>query len=365
MKYKYLPIVNWVKKGIEDKTFKAGDKLPTEDELIKKFSCGRYTARQAISALEEEGLVNRIQGSGSYIAPSEVENETQQNSSNIIGVIIRNNRVHIFPEVFRGISEQLSSHGYLMNIFITDNDYIKERQAIENVLAMNPAGIILEPAGSPLVPYNQPIYEELSKKIPLISFHGRVSDNTPYIPLQGRKGTQKLARYLIDHGHTKIGSLYCMDEYTVISRYMGFKDEMAANGLEISEENTLWIRRNLLSDIFSDNGNLAVDRMIKNVSAVICHDDRIAYELIKYLHSKNIRVPEDISVVGYDNADIFTDTDIRLTTIAHPKAKYGENVANGILELINDPDAFSISKYAVEPELIEGNSVSCMDQHSI
>ncbi len=156
-----------------------------------------------------------------------------------------------------------------------------------------------------------------------------------------------------------------MDEYTVISRYMGFKDEMAANGLETSEENTLWIRRNLLSDIFSDNGNLAVDRMIKNVSAVICHDDRIAYELIKYLHSKNIRVPEDISVVGYDNADIFTDTDIRLTTIAHPKAKYGENVANGILELINDPDAFSISKYAVEPELIEGNSVSCMDQHSI
>ncbi len=222
---------------------------------------------------------------------------------------------------------------------------------------MNPAGIILEPAGSPMVPYNREVYEKVAEKVPILSFHGRAFKNNPYIPLQGRKGSRKLVQHLIERGHKKIGSLYCLDEYTPISRFMGFEDEMAENGLQIKEENAIWFYRDLIGDLFSEGGSLALDRMINNVSAVVCHDDRIAYELIKYLHSKGIRVPEDISVVGYDNAEMFTETDIKLTTIEHPKVQYGENIAKAMLEIIENNGSFDIEKYKVEPELIEGNSV--------
>lgn len=66
---KYLAIAEWMKENIYNNTFKAGEKLISENKLCQKFEISRQTARQAIAVLEEEGLVIKKQGSGTYINP--------------------------------------------------------------------------------------------------------------------------------------------------------------------------------------------------------------------------------------------------------------------------------------------------------
>ena len=395
-----MRIVEWIRENIAEGTLRAGEKLPTEEELSVEFKCSRYTVRQAIAYLENEDLVYKIQGSGSYLSKdieklrnfasnsknnvivntADRKNSLQERGRNlqknanmtagnlypeksfrndkskIIGLVMVNERTHIFPDVLRGITEYLTEKGYFLSMYVTDNDLRKERQAIEKLLELNPAGIILEPASSALVPYNNDLYERVSKEIPFITLHGSPMENILNLSLEAREGTRQLMRLLVNNGHKKIGSIYCMNEQTATYRFMGLLDVVFEKELPFERDHTIWITRNQAEKLFQPGGCLLLDEMIENVTAIVCHDDRIAELLIKYLQSKGLCVPEDISVVGYDDAE--GQAAMGITTVRHPKRKYGENAARALVHLIEDPATFDITGYQIEPELIEKKTVA-------
>ena len=64
---KYLDIVDWIKSELAEGKLKAGDRLPSENELAEKFRVSRQTARHAIDVLAADRLVSRVRGSGTYI----------------------------------------------------------------------------------------------------------------------------------------------------------------------------------------------------------------------------------------------------------------------------------------------------------
>ena len=352
MRLKFMNIVDWIKENIRNGTFEAGERLPTEEEMSGQFSCSRYTVRQALTNLEKDGLIYKIQGNGTYISENRdgLIERRRRSDSKVIGVILTNSQAHIFPRLIRGISDELAERGYLLSLLISDGDFQKEREAIERIMNLNPAGIILEPVGSGLTSYNDDLYKKMAEELPMIMIHRPPSYICPVLSLRDREGTRRIMSYLIEKGHTKIGSIYCYDEQAAKNRYMGYLDEMYAHGFEVKEENSIWISRRLVGDLFPPNGNYMLERMLKNVTAIVCHDDRIAYELVKYLEGRGIDVPGKISVVGYDDVETFADSDVKLTTMEHPKERFGANVAGAILGLINDPDNFDITEYEIEPE---------------
>ena len=124
-----------------------------------------------------------------------------------------------------------------------------------------------------------------------------------------------------------------------------------------AKDANIWTAHHRRDDLFEPMGCLALDRMLKNVSAVVCHDDRVAYTLITYLKRRGIRVPEDISVVGYDDS-FYATLEFPLTTIAHPKVSYGENAAKALLNLIKSPLEVDVSSYAIPPKLIARSSTA-------
>ena len=67
MEIKYLGIYNDIKSSIEDGKIKAGEKLPSENELMEKYQVSRDTIRKALDLLEEDGYIHKIKGKGSYI----------------------------------------------------------------------------------------------------------------------------------------------------------------------------------------------------------------------------------------------------------------------------------------------------------
>ena len=362
MTYKYMKLVDWFNEQLNEGGLTAGQKLPTEAELTARFEVSRHTVRQAIAYLEEKGLVRSIQGSGTYISEnaksgrSRSRNSDDGTVSNVIGLVLSNSTDYIFPSIVQGASDYLLSRGYLLNVAFTQGDYLREKDVLEKLKETNLAGLIIEPLSYGMTSNNDDLYSELADEIPMLMIHTEQSRICPALKLCDREGTHQAMQYLIDHGHKRIGSIYAFDEPTAISRYSGFLDSLNENGIEHNDETDIWFKRSHLEDLFEEGGNRSLERMLSEVTAVVCHDDRVAYELSLYLRARGKKVPEDISLVGYDDS-FYATQDTQITSVVHPKEKYGKRAAQAILDLIERPDTFNISKYLTEPKLVIRNSV--------
>ncbi|MDO4544972.1 MAG: GntR family transcriptional regulator [Bacillota bacterium] len=360
MVYKYMRLVDWIKEQVETGALTAGQKLPTEAAMAEQFSVSRHTVRQALAFMENEGLLYSIQGSGTYISedmervpPEDGEPEQRSNS---IGMLLSDSIQYIFPDIIQGVSEYLMSRGYLLNVAFTGGNFFHEKDVLDKLMEANLAGIIIEPLSYGMALNNDALYAEVAEKIPMLMIHTDRSRVCPTLSLCDGEGTYMLANHLLDMGHTEIGSIYAFDEPTAAPRYSGFLNAMHEKNVTHRDDNDIWIKRRNLNDLFHPEGKLPLERMLKEVTAVICHDDRIAYALIRHLRDQGIRVPEDISVVGYDDS-VYATLDMQITSVTHPKEKYGKRAAQAILEMIRDPDAFDADKYVIHPKLVVRNSV--------
>lgn len=367
MTYKYMKLVEWTKEQVKNGVFSAGEKLPTETALAERFSVSRHTVRQAISFMEKEGMLYSIQGSGTYFS-DDLENSVQgakndelASSSQSIGLLLSDSSNYIFPDIVQGASEYLMSKGYCLNVAFTGNRFSHEKEVLDTILQANPAGLIVEPLNYGMSSYNEDMYAEIAQKVPMLMIHTDKSNACPALSLCDREGGHLVTEHLIGMGHTEINSIYAFDETTASPRYAGFLNALQEHGIEHNERNDIWVKRSNLDDLFHPEGRLALDRILKNSSAVVCHDDRIAYELIMHLRDYGVRVPEDISVVGYDDS-FYATLDMQITSVTHPKKKYGRKAAKAILEMISEPQNFDINKYITHPKLVIRDSVKKIEK---
>ena len=172
------------------------------------------------------------------------------------------------------------------------------------------------------------------------------------------EGASELLDYLISIGHKKIGIIPVMSEATGQNRFLAYIDAMRRHGLEYSPDNVIFASRNNLDDLFTAGFSGIIDKMLDGVTAVFCQDDRLAFKLIAYLESRGIRVPEDISVAGYDDS-FFSTLTYQITTVTHPKYMYGQNAALALLDIINTGKT-DIEKYKINPKLIVRKSVAAI-----
>lgn len=361
--FKYKQVADKIKQMISDGTYLVGQRIPTEPELCDSFGVGRQTIRKAVTVLEEEGYLKRVQGSGTYVCEQEEKEELTTVSTRIvsdnnksIALVMMNNKSYIFVDVMNGITSYLSEKGYALNIYITDGCYETERQILEKLLAEPPAGILLEPVRSGIRSVNTPLFEKIEKSIPCLLIHSDGMEMFPRVRLNDNLGAKQLTEHIISYGHQKIGTLFTFDECTGQSRYMGVLSALSEHGMKLDSENSLWTVYDKMGDFFEGNKRMELEAMLDRVTAVICHDDRVAYNVIKLLEAKGKRVPEDVSVVGYDNS-LFSKIDVQITTAEHPKEAYGRMAAEALLEWIHHPDQFDMEGYFVDPKLIVRDTV--------
>ena len=147
-KPRYMEIVDWVKERLERKELGPGERLNSENELSELFGLSRQTVRHAIGVLEEEGIVVRRQGSGTYVCDDRMatlENKTR------IAVVTTYVDSYIFPRTIQGIENYLFERGYSVQIAFTNNMLERERTILEDILARDDvAGIIMEATKSGL-----------------------------------------------------------------------------------------------------------------------------------------------------------------------------------------------------------------------
>lgn len=132
-KPRYLEVIDYIRSEMEKVALKQGDRMPSEKELCDRFGLSRQTIRHATGLLEEEGVITRVRGSGSYIGEMAAEEDRPRFMNVAVMLTYLDN--YIFPKVVWGISNTLSQAGYSMQLNVTDNSVKQEEEILQNLLS--------------------------------------------------------------------------------------------------------------------------------------------------------------------------------------------------------------------------------------
>ncbi len=350
-KAKYYIVMDKLRQQMISGKVTAGDKLPSENELVREFHVSRHTIRKALSILESEGYVEAVHGKGTFCT----ERFTNKGNSHNVAVVTTYISDYIFPRLIKGIDTVLTKEGYSIILKNTGNSQKNEAKALEDIMTKNIDGVIIEPSKSEIFCKHMHQYEQLDKMgIPYVFLQGTYPQmkDKPNIVMDDVEGGYLLTKYLLDLGHRHLVGIFKIDDSQGTARQKGFIKAMNEKGLVYDPDSVILFHT---EDRATKPAGM-IRQFIQDrrpIDAIICYNDQIALEVIKVLEAEGRRVPQDISVTGYDNSFLAENGSIKLTTIAHPKERLGEMIAELLLEKIRGvSDSESKVERVIKPELI-------------
>ncbi len=370
-KTKYNMVKEQITEWIRDGKVKPGDKIYSEKELSGMFAVSRHTVRQAIGALVHEGLLYREQGAGtfcsaspnlsanaSYAGPSG-SSPASVNRKNI-GVITTYISDYIFPSIIKGIESYLTAEGYSLTLACTDNDMEKEKQCLQAMLNRGVDGLIVEPTRSsnynPNINYYLALEQNQIPYLMINQFYAQLMP--PHLIVNDDHGGFIATDHLIRLGHHRIVGLFKTDDLQGIERMKGFIRAFRENEVEFfsemvltyttEEQGSALIRR--LEPFFSGASPLP--------TAIVCYNDQLALAVLDLLRKQGLRVPDEISIVGFDDSPLAEASEVKLTSVTHPKMELGMAAAKWIVAAVEGMDLLPQS-IVYEPRLvIRGSTAS-------
>lgn len=349
---KYMQIAQYFKKEIEEGKISPGEKLLSENEMVEKFKVSRHTIRQALMELEKEKYIFREQGKGTFCSNIKTEDSTKKKTIAVLTTYISN---YIFPSIISGIEEVLSSLGYSLLLFNTNNEKVKEGECLKKIMEYEVVGLIVEPTMSALENINLKYYEMLNdKNIPYIMINASYEGlDSPRVVMDDVEGGYVLTKYLLQLGHRNIAGIFKDDDMQGVNRRKGY--EKALSEFNITIDNSNICRYETKEDKFSPY-EFAINLLsgIEKPTAIVCYNDQVAMHVLQAVRDQGLSVPEDISVVSYDDSYLSTATEVKLTTVRHPKDEMGRRAARLLVGMIEG----RIEKpyYVYRPELIVRSS---------
>lgn len=356
---KYLQIMEDLKKQIVAGEIQAGDKLPSENELAARYKVSRQTVRKAIAILENAGFIYAEHGRGTFC--SEIVKHTRQSKN--IAVVTTYLSSYIFPRLIQGIDTILTNHGYSIILKNTRNSRSLEARCLEELLQKDIDGVIIEPSKSQIYCSHTNLYKKLDEfQIPYVFIQGCYSQlsHKPHVLMNDLNGGYMITKYLISLGHKNIVGVFKADDTQGQNRHKGYVKALQEAGIPYDTDKIIWFHTEDRA-VHPYEAIRIMARKGEPMDAVVSYNDQIAVEVIKALQESGLKVPEDVSVTGYDNSNVANTLGIQLTTIAHPQEKLGEIAAELLLELIQNGEGSSDNKMIqIEPEIVIGNS--CMER---
>ena len=139
---KYYKMHHDLQEQIRLGELRSGDRVPSENQLSEQFHISRQTVRKAIGTLEEDGLVQRIRGSGTYVSFDRRKNLEQRNSIAVVTTYVDS---YIFPRILQGMQNTLFESGFSVQIYFTNNTLDREKSILKDLLKRDDvAGVIMD-----------------------------------------------------------------------------------------------------------------------------------------------------------------------------------------------------------------------------
>lgn len=330
---KHQQLRDWLAQQIENGAYPYGSRLPSENDLATRFGISRQTVRQAVGALEADGLVNRVRGSGTFVAePSKGPRQPTRN----IGVITTYLDEYVFPSLIQGIESVLTRENYTMSLGVTHNSPEKEARTLLNLNLTGFDGLIVEGTKSALPNPNLPFYQGLSRQgIPVVFVNGYYQQPNPmFVAVDDCAAGEMACNALLKYGHTKIGAIFKADDMQGRERFRGFCNAMQKAEAPVEEEAVVWYTTEDAGRLFGGDMDGAVVKRLRGCTAVVCYNDQIAVRLTALLKRRGLRVPKDISISSFDNSYLAKKSVYNLTSVVYPGQQIGAKAAEMLLKYL-------------------------------
>lgn len=300
---------------------------------------------------EKRELVHKLAKEYNYKANS-LARALATKKTNIIGLIVPDITNYFFAETALYIESKLKEHGYSLILCNTADHAVEEKKYIDLLLSYGVDGLLICISHESL--FDETLIKRLEKlDIACVAFD-RFTENLPfpYVSIDNVYGSKLATEYLIKNGHHKIG--FIGGPQNVLSankRLEGYKASLEEANIPFTNE---YAR---IGNYQFDGGYSAGLSLLKetDVTAVFVANDMMAYGFYKAARELGRKIPEDISVIGFDDLLFSTTLDVPLTTMKQSTDELALNVCDILLKKLNKQK--HPAKVILSPRLTVRNSV--------
>ena len=305
--------------------------------------------------LVSEDTARRVTAAAAKLGyrPNPVARSLRTRRSHTVGVLIPDLNNPLFPPIVRGLEDKLAAAGYVALIGNTDADAGRERLLFEQMRARQVDGFVL----ATVTLHDRLLAEVASADLPVVLMNRLSQDYSfPSVSVDNEQGGRMAVSHLARLGHTRIAHIAGPQEAsTGLHRLRGFKEGMAAHGLEASEHLIAYAARYTVEEgARCARELLAADG---GFTAVAAANDMLAVGCYAALDEAGLQCPDDISVIGFNDMPFIDRLRPPLSTVRFPHYQLGTEAAQLLLERIGVRDA-PVKILYLAPELVVRGSTA-------
>jgi DNA-binding LacI/PurR family transcriptional regulator len=340
----YTQLENAIREKVVSGAWPQGFRLPTYRKLAEITGVSLITVQQAIDNLVGNNILYRRQGQGTFVASREMKP-----ASNRVGLFLPNLREPFFSVMAQIIQTEMINDGYAVSIFALDDGVAQIARAVEIMLEQHVDGIITTTAANTET-FSQ-VVQLAERDIPVVLVDGHLPEGQlSYVETDNYNGMQLIMDHLTGLGHRCIGfaSGPCYT-FGLKARMEAFSQIMGSSPLGF---NPSYLQ---ISHLDQDAGGYDAAHKLLSLreppTAIACSTDIIAAGVLHAARSLKIRVPEQLSVVGFDDLYLAAHLEVALTTVKQPVEKIARLAKRMLLERMNKAET-KFESHVLPPKLI-------------
>ncbi len=355
---KYAQLKDILTRYFRDGHYQQGQQLPSENELMQKFDVSRSTVRQTLAELANEGVIYKKQGLGSFFSGIASE---QDSRSYLIGVVAPILFEYIYPQIMQGIND--IAHQQHCNIVLASSEGNAENEVlhVEQLMSRKIDGLLFEPSGSPEDFEETKVFHVLkSLPIPVVFMDWALDDrNISYVSLDDIEGGFRATEHLIEAGHRRIAIVYPEHHTPSQNRLIGYRNALTQFQIPLDER--LEKHRTIVNWAEANSAYLLTKELLglgsERPTAIFYFNDAAAMRGYAAIREAGLTIPDDISVIGFDDAYIASLADVPLTSVVHPKYQVGKWAAEMLFDQIEHQGRNMPRQMVLHPNLAIRKSV--------
>lgn len=348
-KPKYKLVENHIKKAIKEKAFSG--KLPGERTLANELGYSYMTVRKAISNLVSQGLLYRVPTKGTFVAGR----KESRKQTHAIGYFLDDSikggvTSPYYSLIFGALEKEVASKGYCLVYFSNSiqDDLDITISKLDGVIAS-------------CFPNTESIIHDINNLVPVVVIDNSSADKSiPSVVLDNFTAVLDSFEYLISLGHRRIGFIQGMDNSDL------GKDRYSAYRYGLSKHDIRYEKKYVYKGDFSiESGFKGAEYLLNNKSspsAILCANDSMAVGAIRSIHQKGLRVPKDISIIGFDDIKMAAHIYPPLTTVAVPIAQIIKSSVSLLIQFIENKDLDN-KHIALPAKLVVRDSCRAVSNH--
>ena len=332
-----------MKLTIKDIANLAGVSKTTVSKIInnKDESISEATRQKILDIMKEHNYV-----------PNKLAQSLVTKKTKTIGLLIPDIRNPFFTEIARGAEDKASKEGYNLIFCNTDDNISKEEIYLDMLVEKMIDGIVFAPSSKSSSEDKK--YNKIKVPIVLVDKDIKIENIKGTVKVDNLQGTYEATSHLIKNGHKDI--LYLsgpLENNISIDRLNGYKKALEENHI-------IYKKEYVIEGYYSTGWGQEIISKISNsinYSAICCANDLIAIGAIRALKENNLRVPEDISVIGFDDINMANIIEPPLTTVKQPAYEIGYKSAQILIDVLENRCESMENKIFI-PEFIIRNSTT-------